>query len=288
VTALHPGLRQRERVEVLDDTALREVEHLADQDPFVNAVVSARLRAAATLRPDHLGGLMAGVRQGGELTAACYIGGNLVPIGGDPGTWAALARFVAQHPRGCTTIVGRADAVGAMWPSLARSWAPARTVRPNQPLLMLDRPAAVPADESVERARPAEIERYLPAAAAMFAEELGVSPHVAPGTSAFRSRVADLLSTGRAFASYDFRGQVTFKAEIGAVSPHTCQVQGVWVRPDLRRRGLGSAGLAAVIDYALELAPTVSLYVNDYNTAARRTYARLGMRQVATLSTVLL
>jgi uncharacterized protein len=150
-----------------------------------------------------------------------------------------------------------------MWPSLARSWAPARAVRPDQPLLVLDRPAAVPGDESVQRARPAEIERYLPAAAAMFAEELGVSPHVAPGTGAFRSRVADLLSSGRAFASYDFRGQVTFKAEI-------------------------SAGLAAVIEFALELAPTVSLYVNDYNTAARRTYARLGMRQVATLSTVLL
>jgi len=33
---------------------------------------------------------------------------------------------------------------------------------------------------------------------------------------------------------------------------------------------------------------TLTLYVNDYNTAARSMYARLGMRQVATLSTVLL
>jgi uncharacterized protein len=275
-------------VEVLGDSALREVEYLADRDPFVNAVVSARLRAVATLRPDRLGGLVVGLRQGGNLVAACYVGGNLVPIGGDRTTWPALARFVAQQPTGCTAIAGRADAVGAMWQLLARSWAPARQVRPEQPLLMIDRPAALPADESVQRARPAELERYLPAAAAMFAEELGVSPHVAPGTASFRSRVTDLLCAGRAFASYDFRGQVTFKAEIGAVSPHTCQVQGVWVRPDLRRRGLGTAGLAAVISYALELAPTVSLYVNDYNTAARRMYARLGMRQVATLSTVLL
>jgi predicted GNAT family acetyltransferase len=45
--------------------------------------------------------------------------------------------------------------------------------------------------------------------------------------------------------------------------------------------------LAAVLARALTLAPTVSLYVNDFNEPARRMYRRLGMRQVATLSTVL-
>ncbi|MCW2493476.1 MAG: family N-acetyltransferase, partial [Frankiales bacterium] len=34
-------------------------------------------------------------------------------------------------------------------------------------------------------------------------------------------------------------------------------------------------------------APTVSLYVNDFNTPARRMYDRLGMRQAGVLSTVL-
>jgi len=40
--------------------------------------------------------------------------------------------------------------------------------------------------------------------------------------------------------------QVMFKAEIGAVTPQACQVQGVWVRPELRGRGLAVAGMAAV------------------------------------------
>jgi predicted GNAT family acetyltransferase len=64
-------------------------------------------------------------------------------------------------------------------------------------------------------------------------------------------------------------------------------VQGVWVRPDMRGRGVGTAAMAAVIDYALQLAPRVSLYVNDFNYPARRLYERLGMRQIGTLSTVL-
>ena len=50
---------------------------------------------------------------------------------------------------------------------------------------------------------------------------------------------------------------------------------------------MGSAALTSVLRYALTLAPTVSLYVNDYNVAARRLYTRLGMREVATLATVL-
>ena len=102
-----------------------------------------------------------------------------------------------------------------------------------------------------------DLERYLPAAAAMFTEELGVSPHVAPGSVPFRARVNELLTAGRAFASFDFRGQVTFKAEIGAVSRRACQIQGVWVRPDLRRRGIGTASLASVMTHALTLARRV-------------------------------
>ena len=35
-------------------------------------------------------------------------------------------------------------------------------------------------------------------------------------------------------------------------------------------------------------APLVSLYVNDYNQAARRLYERLGFRQVGDFTTVLL
>jgi predicted GNAT family acetyltransferase len=36
------------------------------------------------------------------------------------------------------------------------------------------------------------------------------------------------------------------------------------------------------------VAPTVSLYVNDYNEAARRVYQRCGFRQMGTFATVLL
>ena len=275
---------------VLDDRDLPAVWRLLDADPIVNAVVAARLKAAGSLQARRLGGAVLGAREGRHVRSAVYSGGNLIPVRGDNegSDWTALANAVAARPRVCTSIVGRHDAVAALWHVLAPHWPAPRAIRREQPLLVLDRPVPLAGDAAVRAARPSDLDRYLAAASAMFTEELGVSPHLAPGTSPFRTRIDDLIAAGRAFASFDFRGQVIFKADLGAVSAHTCQVQGVWVRPDLRGRGIGTAALATVLRHGLELAPTVSLYVNDFNLAGRRVYAKLGMRQHATLSTVLL
>ena len=44
--------------------------------------------------------------------------------------------------------------------------------------------------------------------------------------------------------------------------------------------------MAAVVQLARSMVPTVSLYVNDYNLAARATYARVGFEQVGEFATV--
>ena len=45
--------------------------------------------------------------------------------------------------------------------------------------------------------------------------------------------------------------------------------------------------MAAVVQHARsEVAPVVSLYVNDYNERARRAYARVGFRQHSVFATV--
>jgi predicted GNAT family acetyltransferase len=96
-----------------------------------------------------------------------------------------------------------------------------------------------------------------------------------------------LIAAGRAFARIE-DGRVVFKAEVGAATPAACQVQGVWVDPARRGRGLSESGMAAVVEACLrDVAPTVSLYVNDFNVAARRSYERVGFATVGTFASVL-
>jgi predicted GNAT family acetyltransferase len=60
------------------------------------------------------------------------------------------------------------------------------------------------------------------------------------------------------------------------------------VDPARRGEGLSVAGMAAVVEACrAEIAPVVSLYVNDFNQPARRAYERVGFRTVGTFMSVL-
>jgi uncharacterized protein len=132
------------------------------------------------------------------------------------------------------------------------------------------------------------METIMPACVAMFTEEVGVSPLAGDGGLLYQARVAELVGSGRSFARLDEHGKVVFKAEIGAATDRACQIQGVWVAPEYRGRGVAAPGMAAVLRYALEdVAPLVSLYVNDFNTPARRTYARVGFREIGAFMSIL-
>ena len=63
-------------------------------------------------------------------------------------------------------------------------------------------------------------------------------------------------------------------------------MQGVWLDPDFRGRGLAAPAMATVVSLARRIVPTVSLYVNDYNLPARATYRRVGFTEVGEFATV--
>jgi hypothetical protein len=65
-------------------------------------------------------------------------------------------------------------------------------------------------------------------------------------------------------------------------------VQGVWVRPEYRGRGIAAPGMAAVVNQSREtISPIVSLYVNDFNAPGRATYKRAGFHEVGEFMSVL-
>jgi hypothetical protein len=271
---------------LLDNRDRDEVIELCDRDPVVNVFVSSRVHEAG-LDPARLGGQIWGYADGSQLSSLCYAGANLVPVAPTPAAITAFAGRARLLGRRCSSIVGLAPGALGLWELLQPYWGRPREIRAVQPVMAISGPPRVAPDPLVRRVRPDELSVLLPASVAMFTEEVGVSPIGPDGGSGYRARVSELIGLGRAFARIE-NGQVVFKAEIGSVTPLACQVQGVWVRPELRGRGLAAAGMAAVVEIALrEVAPVVSLYVNDFNQPARAAYRRAGFAETATFASIL-
>jgi predicted GNAT family acetyltransferase len=274
------------QVRVLDDRDLPAVLEALNRDPIANVFVQSRIEAVG-LQPWRLGAEMWGHYDEGMLTGLCYAGANLVPVEATSAALRAFADRARRQGRRCSSIVGPARLVAPLWQLLEPAWGGARDVRPCQPLMLADGEPTVAADPFVRQVRPDEIDVLLPASIAMFTEEVGVSPVAGDGGSLYRARVSELVHLGRSFARIE-HGKVVFKAEVGAATATACQIQGVWVDPSLRGQGLSVGGMAAVVVACRRsIAPAVSLYVNDFNVAARRAYARVGFRDVDTFMSVL-
>ncbi|OEV04025.1 GNAT family N-acetyltransferase [Streptomyces nanshensis] len=272
---------------VVEPAELDDVLAVLHREPVNNAFIASRVHSAG-LDPLRLGGEMWGWYERGRLTSLCYAGANLVPLCAGPEAVRAFAERARRQGRRCSSIVGPAGPTAALWSSLEPHWGPARDVRRHQPLMTADAvPRTVKPDPLVRRIRKDEMELVLPACVEMFTEEVGVSPLAGDGGLVYQSRVAELVGSGRSFARVE-DGRVVFKAEIGAATPQACQIQGVWVTPDRRGEGLSVTGMAAVLRYALnEVAPLVSLYVNDFNEAARAAYRHVGFREIGAFMSVL-
>ncbi len=260
---------------------------LCVRNPAANVFVTARILEGAL---HSMPGSLLGAYRDGWLTGLAWVSSNLVPVECDEQSIDAIAQRVKQWRRQCASIFGPADQVGWLWERLGLQWGPARSVRRPQPLLSTrERPSAVglPCHPRLRRAEPNEVDVVLPAAAAMFTEEIGYPPFVG-SPAGYRSVISGLIRAGHTYVWID-SNTTLFKADIGSVGAGTAQIQGVWLTPRLRGQGLARPLMAAVTEAVLrDVAEEATLYVNDFNAPARRTYASLGFAPVGSFMTVLL
>ncbi len=279
-------LRTQRGLRLLGPDDLTALTDLVARKPVQHVFTDYRARSTQLDRR-RLGGEVWGYVVGGELVSACHAAANLVPVEASGDALDAFAARAIAQGRRCATIVGPANEVRGLWERLEHSWSPAREFRWNQPHLEIAKRPAVRPDPLVRRTSHRDLHAVYPACVAMHTEELGISPEAGGGGDLYRARVAQLIERGWSFARIA-EGRVLFKAEIASVSPYACQVQGVYVDPAHRGQGLATAGMAAVVEIARkEIAPVVSLYVNEHNLSARRAYANVGFTQTSEFGTIL-
>jgi predicted GNAT family acetyltransferase len=282
------AVRTRPRLRVLGPGDLREVQLLIARDPITHVFLDHRLRLTR-LEPRWLGGEVWGYDDGSSagLVSLCHAAANLTPAFCTPAALTVFAERALEQGRRCGSLMGPHDEVMALWDLLSPAWSPARSVRPNQPFLTLRDAPQVESSPDVRLVRADELDILYPACVAMYTEELGVSPEAHGGAALYRARVAQMIARGHALAHIE-GDDVVFKAEFGAATPHAVQIQSVWIEPSRRGSGQAAAYVAAVCGHALaNLAPVVTLYVNEHNEPARRAYARVGFAERCRFATVL-
>ncbi len=263
---------------------LHDVEALLAERPIENLFLASKI-AQFGIDRRRVGRLL-GFERDGRLTAVCLDGGTVFPAGFDPDAVPAFVRAIGPVRQAtsilgpCMTALGVYVGLVERWPG---GWRQVSNVRQRQPLMLLDRPPAIDGDDRVRLLTARDFDSYLAASVHMYTEEIGSSPF--KYGSGYERFVKDRLRQDDAYGIV-VDGEVVFKADLGPKLGGHTQLQGVWVHPKLRGRGLSVPALASMMRQVMERFPLVSLYVNDFNTPAIRAYERLGFITVGALATV--
>jgi predicted GNAT family acetyltransferase len=159
-------------------------------------------------------------------------------------------------------------------------------VRESQPVLAVDA-ASLRGNRSgvtVRKARPSEWESVAHNSAKMIEHELKYDPR--SFASEFNSNVRMMIDRGLWWVG-EHEGKLVFFCNAGPRSDRTLQLQGIWTPQPMRGRGFATASLYGVCAELIKEIPSISLYVNSFNTAAIALYDRIGFRRVGEFKTLL-
>lgn len=205
---------------------------------------------------------------------------------GAPSAADALGRHLAEQRSRLRTVAGPTAMVDrAMTHAIGCSDAPVALRQRVYVLRAADfAPRSAP---TLRLATNADIPALTSAGLDMHAEEVG-APLSSRRAETFRRAVSIKVERHRSWVLRDpFTDELVFKASVSAACREVAQVEGVWVAPAHRRRGVGVACMGELCARLLQSHNRVALYVGLENTAARDLYRRLGFRASTPFSSVL-
>ncbi len=178
--------------------------------------------------------------------------------------------LVAQTHTSTHMIMGEVDAVEQFWSHYADEGQEMRRAC-RELLFELRQAMEVPEEVRVlRRANLSDLEQIVPVQAAMAEFESGINPfEVDP--EGFRARCARRIDMGRTWV-LEQNGRLVFKADIQADTPDVIYLEGVWVAPAERGKGLGRKCIRQLCRDLLTRSKSICLLVNEDNTRAHTFY----------------
>jgi hypothetical protein len=253
----------------------REVLNFLSARPVHTVYMAGFIRDNGLESPRNRGAFYGCRDRAGRLEGVALVG-HVTQV--EARTGGAL-RALARAAQGCSSahvIMGEQERIRAFWGHYAAAGQPPRLAC-RELLFVLARPADADASAAglLRPAAAADLPLVMPAQAGMAVEECGVNPlEVDP--EGFRERCARRIERGRVWVSVGAGGRLDFKADVMAETPEAAYLEGVYVRPGARGRGLGRRCLTQLGRELLARSRALCLLVNESNLEAQSFYRKTG------------
>jgi uncharacterized protein len=226
---------------------------------------------------------------GGRLEGVALVGHHTLFEARTAEALKRLALLAREHRRGASMILGERRSAAEFWRHYSGGSLEMRhTLRELLFEARRARRAAetAPAVSDLRPATPDMIELIAPVHARLAFEESGVNP-LDRDPVGFVRRCLRRVEAGRVWALAR-EGRLLFKADVVSDTPEAVYLEGVYVAPEERGRGLGTACLTRVTAELLNRSRSVCLLANEENQAAQALYRRAGFRLRSRYDTIFL
>lgn len=240
---------------------------------LTNVVMGGFIRDNGLLSPQNRGRFYVCRNESQQLEGVALIGHSILF---EAFSESAVEGFAAIARREASShlLMGEHNAVQRFWSYYADQDQSPRHVCP---VLFLRRSEQFLNGKDVpglRLAKPEDLEAVVRAQAAMAFEMSGVDP-LRKDPIGFRQRYLRRIDNNRVWVLMNNR-QLIFKLDVITSTPDATYIEGVYVSPEERGKGLGQSCLTAVGRQLLERTTAIHLFVENENTRSTAFYSRLG------------
>ncbi len=278
--------RSAARVVSLDESHRREVLAFLSERPLHTVYMSGLVGDNGIASPFNRGAFYGCRDAAGALEAVALVGHATLVEARTDAALAALAEFARECPR-IHMLLGEQNRIEQFWHHYSAGGRRKPRLVAREMLFEKSWPAEV--SEPVASLRRANLGDRVEVAevhARMAFEESGVNP-LEQDPEGFRLRCARRIDGGRVWVVVE-HGRLVFKADVVSETPEVVYLEGVYVAPEERGRGLGMRCLSQLCNDLLTRAGSVALLVDERNEAATQFYRRAGFKLRSFYDTIFL
>jgi uncharacterized protein len=269
-------------MELTDDDQNEVLAFLAER--AIHTVCLAGLIRDNGLVSPHNRGTFYGCRNSeGRLEGVALIGHATLIEARTPRAMREFGLVAQAHSR-LHLIMGQQDEVEQFWNYYADEGQDMRLACRE---LLFELRQAMQVREEVKGLRRAtldDLDRIAPVQAAMAEFESGLNPlEVDP--AGFRARCARRIEMGRVWV-LEQDGKLIFKADVQADTPDVIYLEGIWVNPTERGKGIGRKCLRQLCRDLLTRTRSVCVLVNEESVRAHTFYRMCNFKMRSTYDTI--